>query len=172
MSSLTTSSDSIGYYELLGLDSRAVDHTLSVQDIKHAYKRALLQHHPDKAAGAPPKGNSPAVGTTVDEITHAYKTLSDPRLRTEYDRRMLRSRPDQSNKLGGSTQYTGLEIVDLDSLVFDVALDIWSRACRCGDAKGFIVTEAELEKHVQDGELTVGCKGCSLWLKVLFGVEE
>ena len=168
-----TPCDSVpGYYELLGLDSTSSQPALSAQDIKHAYKRTLLQYHPDKAAGASLKAKSSASGPTVDEITLAYKTLSNPNLRNDYDRLLLQSTSYQRSDVGSSSRHVGLEIVDLDSLVFDETSETWSRNCRCGDAKGFVVNEAELEKNAQDGELTVGCKGCSLWLKVLFGVEE
>ncbi|KAK4540309.1 hypothetical protein LTR36_009621 [Oleoguttula mirabilis] len=160
------------HYELLGLESWPNDDTLSAQDIKHAYKRALLLHHPDKVAGALPQAKPSKPTVTVDEIAQAYKTLSDPHLRTEYDRVAARSDPDQRNGSTGTVQRTGLETVDLDSLAFDEQTESWSRSCRCGDTKGFVVTESELEKYVGDGELTVGCKGCSLWLKVLFSVEE
>lgn len=37
---------------------------------------------------------------------------------------------------------------------------------------GYVVTEDELEKNLEDRELIVGCRGCSLWLRVLFSVEE
>jgi hypothetical protein len=32
--------------------------------------------------------------------------------------------------------------------------------------------ESDLEEATEDGEISVGCRGCSLWLKVLFGVME
>ena len=159
-------------YELLGLDPASSRTALSAQDIKHAYKRALLRYHPVKVAGASTPARSSASGPTVDEISLAYKTLSDPNLRAEYDRLLSQSSLDQRSDLGGDRQHIGLEIVDLDSLIFHTVPGTWSRSCRCGDTNGFVVTEDELEKHVQDGELTVGCKGCSLWLRVLFGVEE
>jgi diphthamide biosynthesis protein 4 len=50
----------------------------------------------------------------------------------------------------------------------------WHRACRCGVAPGFVIREAELESAVQAGEaeVLVGCAGCSLWVRVGFGVDE
>lgn len=51
---------------------------------------------------------------------------------------------------------------------------IWSHACRCGFAPGFVIREAALEDAVGRGEseVLVGCGGCSLWVRVGFGVEE
>jgi diphthamide biosynthesis protein 4 len=49
---------------------------------------------------------------------------------------------------------------------------IWYRSCRCGDERGFVIMESDLEDAAQEGEIRVGCTGCSLWLRVLFGVVE
>ena len=49
---------------------------------------------------------------------------------------------------------------------------VWYRICRCGDDRGFLIREQDLEEAEDDGEICVGCRGCSLWLKVLFAVVE
>lgn len=156
----------VDYYTLLGLQTKRSDVILSSQDLRDAYKRALLLHHPDKKLinGALPQT------ATVDNVTFAYRTLSDPNARARYDRSLNISDNSVMSKDDG-THRTGLETVDLDALTFRPKTEIWTRACRCGDAQGHIVTEQDLENHVEDGEITVGCKGCSLWLRVLFGVE-
>ena len=164
------------YYELLGLEARQHETSLSVQEVKIAYRRALLRHHPDKRSLNPSahlKRVYVEQTTTVDDVALAYKVLSEPTLRAEYDRWLLSNGPNKdSNGINGRTKHTGLETVDLDDLDFDEESSTWSRGCRCGDEKGFIVSEAELEKNAEDGDLILGCKGCSLWLRVLFGVEE
>jgi diphthamide biosynthesis protein 4 len=50
----------------------------------------------------------------------------------------------------------------------------WTRACRCGMEKGYTILEEELEDAEQrgEGEVLVGCEGCSLWVRVGFGVED
>jgi len=54
----------------------------------------------------------------------------------------------------------------------------WTRGCRCGEVEGYVVTEVELEEAAADGDgdgvgvVLVGCVGCSLWLKVEFGVVD
>jgi len=155
------------HYSILGLHPGLPYPPTSQQELKTAYHRALLKHHPDRVAGGTPLPSRSTV--TVDEITQAYKTLSDPDSRADYDRFLAQS---TAGKPSARVHHTGLETVDLDSLAFDEQAQIWSRSCRCGDCKGFVVTESELENHVEDGELMVGCKGCSLWLRVLFGVED
>lgn len=166
------------HYKTLGLLHRRADSTLIAQDFKQAYRKALLQHHPDKAAETsgqqekvepahPPK-------YTVDQISVAFKTLSDPTAKAEYDRKQaLGQIKDQHDSRSDSQVfYSGLDTVDLDDLEYDDASNTWSRACRCGQERGYLVTEHELEKHALEGELFTGCRGCSLWLKILFGVEE
>jgi diphthamide biosynthesis protein 4 len=163
----------LNYYQLLGLEEKHHAAVLSSQEVKAAYRRALLQHHPDKKVQTPsfrPTKNGEKSPVTVDEIALAYKVLSEPVLRAEYNRWLQTD--DSGEDANSRVHRTGLETVDLDDLVFDPASSLWSRSCRCGDDSGFLVTEAELEKNAEDGELFVGCKGCSLWLRVLFGVEE
>ncbi|KAF2764829.1 hypothetical protein EJ03DRAFT_15365 [Teratosphaeria nubilosa] len=162
------------HYEILGLETRRFAQDLSPQEIRNAYRRALLQHHPDKEISSTSDSGLPEPRIiTVDTITLAYKTLSNPSSRQAYDRERLQKLAVESGtSKDGRIHRTGLETVDLDSLDSDDETGLWSRSCRCGDGNGFIVTEAELEKNAEEGELTVGCKGCSLWLKVLFGVDE
>jgi len=101
--------------------------------------------------------------------------LSTPKLRAEYDRELrLRGVGFASSPGSGKVERfkTGVEVVDLDDLAFDDREDVWYRGCRCGDERGFLLREGDLEGAVQEGEITVGCRGCSLWVKVLFGVIE
>lgn len=185
------------YYHILNLPSplstqEQHQSRLSKQDLKLAYHRALLRYHPDKssASSTRTKSTKPSVVSngederrrvyTIDEITTAYKTLSDPKARAEYDRELRLSRHNQAD--GGGREngeeedifHTGLETVDLEDLGYvDSGEDgYWYRSCRCGDQKGFFVTEEDLEREVEAGEILVGCKGCSLWLGVLFAVVE
>lgn len=166
---LKPASEMSNHYERLGLAPRPRDSTLSAEAIKHAYRQALLLHHPDKLQERQKKDLSQPL-ISVDQITIAYKVLSDPELRAEYDFALLHEASNAREQ--GRVHQTGLETVDLDTLDFQDDSETWTRSCRCGDPKGFIVSELELEKHIDEGELTVGCRGCSLWLRVLFSVED
>jgi len=64
-------------YDILG-----VSRDSSVDDIKKAYKKAALAHHPDKG-GDPEK---------FKEVSAAAETLTDDRKRREYDSALLRAR--------------------------------------------------------------------------------
>lgn len=186
------------FYAILGLPFTGTSAAFSKQQIKVAYHRALLKYHPDKATTAAgtvttksstSSGDETRAGTyTVDEITAAYKTLSNPLLRTDYDRSLRLSRVKAGEKHGNADVFhTGLEVVDLEDLVYeeeeeahggnneqgeDSAGSYWYRSCRCGDEKGFLVTEQDLEREAEHGEIIIGCRGCSLWMKILFAVES
>ncbi len=63
------------FYALLEVDSTADEAT-----IRTSYRRLALQLHPDRNPG------DEQAGVRFKEITEAYTVLSDPGLRTEYDR--------------------------------------------------------------------------------------
>ncbi|KAB8265803.1 CSL zinc finger-domain-containing protein [Aspergillus pseudonomiae] len=172
------------YYEILNIQSTGTTAQLSKQQLKLAYHKALLKHHPDKASSVAKSPELPQSNQdlprdsktyTIDEITTAYKTLSDPQLRAEYDRalRLDRAKVVEREKTG-AVFHTGLEVVDLEDLACEEEGDsaFWYRGCRCGDEKGFLVSEEDLEREAEHGEIVIGCRGCSLWMKVLFAVEE
>lgn len=61
------------FYQTLG-----VSKTASADDIKRAYRKLALQHHPDR-------NKSPESIAKFKEITKAYEVLSDPQKRATYD---------------------------------------------------------------------------------------
>ncbi|KAI9681655.1 MAG: hypothetical protein M1829_000854 [Trizodia sp. TS-e1964] len=67
---------SINPYEVLGLEISA-----SLDEIKSAYRRNALRHHPDKAA----PDLKDTAHTKFQEIAFAYAILSDERRRKRYD---------------------------------------------------------------------------------------
>lgn len=62
------------YYELLGVTKKASD-----AEIKKAYRKLALQHHPDRNQG------DKEAEAKFREITEAYEVLSDPQKRAQYD---------------------------------------------------------------------------------------
>ena len=59
------------YYEVLG-----VSKTASAEEIKRAYRKLALQHHPDKTGGD---------DTKFKELGEAYEVLSDTGKKSQYD---------------------------------------------------------------------------------------
>lgn len=144
----------------------------SPQTLKDAYRRALLTHHPDKLTSA----IKDARNHSVDEVTLAYRTLSNPLLRTAHDREIILQQQRASSDQHGQDNvfHTGLETIDLDDLEYDEDAQQWFRSCRCGQDRAYVLEEAQLESAAEEGqgEVLVGCRGCSLWIKVLFAVED
>ncbi|KZO91515.1 DnaJ-domain-containing protein, partial [Calocera viscosa TUFC12733] len=128
------------YYSLLGVLPNATP-----QQIKHAYHRLVLQHHPDKRrtpasrSASPPNGASLTLPQpeTVDtgRLTVAYATLSSMERRNEYDERLR-------DEASGAAPREDLletkirrpaEVVSLDE--FNMSVDdkgeVWTYACRC-----------------------------------------
>ncbi|PGH35950.1 hypothetical protein GX50_01275 [[Emmonsia] crescens] len=245
----TASGTSPTHYSILNIPYPP-PHPLLKPDVKLAYHRALLKHHPDKSLAAsssnpakPPtttntstststrtnssssgtNSNSPCIndgdtipassiaaespapsdtykdilpppiapplGYTIDQITKAYKVLSDPVARAEYDR-SLRLLGINGSRHGnghgddeGTPFRTGMEVFDLDDMeigsgsasgtgIDDSNGGAWYHSCRCGEERGFLVLEEDLEREAERGEVVVGCRGCSLWARVVFAVDE
>ncbi|KAK0734024.1 CSL zinc finger protein, partial [Lasiosphaeria miniovina] len=182
------------YYEVLGISPASLpEHGDDARSfIKRAYRRALLRHHPDKKKKqqqlALPFINQRSHDLqqhqavfSVDQISAAYAVLSSPPQRAEYDQALrLLSTTSPSSSGAGTTAFqpnfqTGIENVDLDDLDSDQRGDgeqEWYRGCRCGNARGYLFGEADLEEAVDLGEMMVGCADCSLWLRVHFAVVD
>lgn len=60
----------IDYYKILGVDRRASD-----SEIKQAYRKLAMQHHPDRGGDA----------AKFQQIQEAYNTVGDPVKRQQYD---------------------------------------------------------------------------------------
>lgn len=67
---------SINPYEVLGLET-----TASQDEVKKAYRKAALKHHPDKAAAE----GKEAAHAKFQEVAFAFAILSDERRRKRYD---------------------------------------------------------------------------------------
>src|SRR5260370_26284704 len=63
------------YYDLLG-----VGRTASADDIKKAYRKLAMQHHPDRNPGNKDSERK------FKDLSHAYDILKDPEKRAAYDR--------------------------------------------------------------------------------------
>jgi curved DNA-binding protein CbpA len=80
------------YYAILGVPATASD-----EEMKRAYRRLALRHHPDRNPG------NPRAEERFKEISEAYAVLMDPARRLEYDRlRGERTGSSTGSSTGGS----------------------------------------------------------------------
>jgi DnaJ family protein A protein 2 len=75
-SNMHTSDEDVDLYELLGVDRKA-----SQADIKKAYRKLALQHHPDKV----PEDQKAESEVKFKAVTQAYEILRDEEKRELYD---------------------------------------------------------------------------------------
>jgi len=66
------------YYKILGVSRKA-----NAKQLKKAYKKAALKHHPDKVKGGPKEKEKAT--RMFEEIAQAYEVLSDDKKRRIYD---------------------------------------------------------------------------------------
>ena len=125
------------FYTILGVTPRA-----SPEDLRHAYRRALMQLHPDKAG----KGKS----ADMDTLRMAYLTLTSPELRAEHDEMLAMA----SNTVIEGTKGRPAEVVSLDDLVPNDNGE-WIHPCRCGSQYRISGNQLEQGTHL------ISCEGCS-----------
>jgi curved DNA-binding protein CbpA/type II secretory pathway pseudopilin PulG len=70
----------MNYYEILGVNANATE-----QQIKEGYRREAMKWHPDRHEGAAAKGEA---DRRFKDLAQAYRTLSKPAARAEYDRQL------------------------------------------------------------------------------------
>ncbi|CUS07068.1 unnamed protein product, partial [Tuber aestivum] len=148
------------HYEILSLSPSLQN--LTSDAVRRAYHKALLHHHPDKSPSQKAQLNPTF---SIDQITTAFTVLSDPAQRREYDREL---RSLSAGIAIGKVLQTYCEEEERGGK------GVWWRGCRCGEERGFVLTEKDLEggegKGEDGGEVVVGCLGCSLWVRVVYGV--
>ena len=159
--------------------------------MKKAFHARLLQYHPDKqstTSSAQDEQRGKDIPYTIDEIKEAFAILTDGHAREEWEALFARERwrmePQSTNgrNRGGDNEFVlGLEVLDLEDFKERIEdgeggelMAVWTRECRCGVGGGFRVTEHDLEAAVDrcESEVLVGCRGCSLWVRVGFGILE
>ena len=70
----------MNYYEILGVNANATE-----QQIKEGYRREAMKWHPDRHEGAIAKREA---DRRFKDLAQAYRTLSNPDARAEYDRQL------------------------------------------------------------------------------------
>ncbi len=99
-------------YEILGVSKTASD-----EDIKKAYRKLAMQHHPDRN-----KGDKKAE-EKFKEISHAYDILQDSQKRAAYDR--FGHQAFQGGGPGAGAGFSGAEGFDFGSGFADIFEDLF-----------------------------------------------
>ncbi|EPY51523.1 diphthamide biosynthesis protein Dph4 [Schizosaccharomyces cryophilus OY26] len=133
-------------YAVLNLEE---DELYTDEQVKEAYRKALIQSHPDKRKDILPGRYS------VDQIREAFQAIGS----TEDRENFLKTKESER------AQY--YSVVDLSE--FDELEDgSYYYPCRCGELGGYVVTEENLENE----ESIIPCLGCSLTIQVAYEVVE
>lgn len=156
-------------YKILGIQPpKPGEPGATQEEIKLAYRRALLANHPDKRSVSDTVIDT-ATPYSVDDVTGAFRTLVDSTLRDSQVK--LVDCQGVTGHENGKSQ-TATETVDLDDLEYDSEKNTWYRDCHCGELKSFRVTENEMDENRRQGEVITSCLGCSLHLKVTFALND
>jgi len=140
------------FYDILGVKSSA-----TADEIKRAYRKLASQHHPDKGGDV----------AKFQEIEQAYRTLSDPQARAQYDN----PQPNFGSFGGNSQGFDFDTIFDIFGARFNhvnprrpqhARMSLWiqlrdvaqggSRTISVGTATGTTAVDIEIPLGIDDGD--------------------
>lgn len=85
------------FYQILGIPTNA-----KPEEVSKAYRKLVLKYHPDRIKD--PKEKETAE-ETLKEITEAYNTLSNPKLKMEYDKTLSQPKPVEKSPQEKAREY-------------------------------------------------------------------
>ena len=151
------------YYKILGVPSNA-----SLQDIKKAYRKLALKHHPDKHEKSSSTEKQKAE-KMFQEISEAYEVLSDEKKRKMYDQ--MGPEAFKQNASGGSSGFGGFSEAGFDfSSIFEDFFSNFGSSGQGTVSKGrdiFVKVSITLEETFQgvkqsiEFSTIVRCDSCS-----------
>eukprot|EP00884_Botryococcus_braunii_P004538 jgi/Botrbrau1/14085/Bobra.182_3s0032.2 len=144
-------------YQVLGVARDA-----SQEEVRAAYRRAVLAAHPDKGSSANPIASGEA-SSTFNAIQSAWEAVKDAEHRVQYDQSLAACEVGQS-------EVAIWQDVDLAEFTpcdaGEGAGFLFSYPCRCGGS--YLFAEADLA--VDASSAAVPCDTCSLAVRVLYTV--
>src|SRR5437660_3597266 len=118
------------YYEILGVSRTAAD-----QEIKSAYRRLAMRHHPDK------NPNDATAEEKFKEAAEAYAVLSDAEQRKRYDRFGHAGVSSGAGASWGAPGFGGIEDILGDLFGFG---DVFGAGARAGGRRSAAHRGADL----------------------------
>jgi DnaJ-class molecular chaperone len=149
------------FYQILGVGKDATD-----QQIKKAYRKLALEHHPDKGGD----------DAKFKEINEAYQTLSDPQKRARYDQYGSADfggfGGNQSGQTSGSGGFEGFDFNDFGGFggggLGDIFGDLFSQA--------FSTVQAEVQvspaQAVLGDKIEITAMGQNITLDIPAGTQD
>ncbi|CAL1675015.1 unnamed protein product [Lasius platythorax] len=131
----------MNYYEVLGCNKDSTD-----EEIKRAYRRRLLQFHPDKSGATD--------SHEFHNVTEAWRILGYPQSRRQYDAACKQEELEDTD----GPVYMHISPSDLE----ECNEDLLFYRCRCGDR--YFVERDNLRK--KNALLQIMCDGCTLTIIV------
>ncbi|CDR88042.1 related to Acetylcholinesterase precursor [Sporisorium scitamineum] len=150
----------------------AVKPSATTAEIRAAYLAQVRLHHPDKlqqqaihihASTSIDASNLadtlPQSDELIRHLNHAYKTLSDDHLRSQYDESLAAARATSARTTPRISATVDFESFQLES---DHGPMKFSYPCRCGYA--YVISEEQVHDRVD----VVSCDGCSENIRVKY----
>jgi DnaJ-class molecular chaperone len=146
----------LSLYEILGVSRSATPDA-----IRAAYRRKLLQLHPDKSSQhSSTRAESNVVA--VHELQHAYDVLRDVARRKEYDAQLDAACQQQEC---ATIPWLSISIEEMEVFTTEHGSEAYEFECRCGDV--FELSAQELPKE-HNTSVTVPCRSCTNILLVRY----
>lgn len=175
----------VSYYSILGVSKDS-----TTAEIKSAYHKLLLAHHPDKQHSQPVEGDHKPLHS-IQQLQQAYRTLIDEDERRFYEDALHAHYIKLGLVNGQDNSGHGIDINGIDKLDLSEFAEVenddeevsFTHVCpRCSAENGFVVTEKELEEGISlhgvtvdsarnsNYQLLIQCSSCSLWLCVTYSI--
>lgn len=144
----------MSYYSVLDVPAGA-----PLEAIKAAYRRKLLQVHPDKQRCSANSDTNNASSDLI-RIQEAYDILKDPQARAVYDSRL---RSEQLRSRFEGIPWMTIKVSDMDLVEDSHGHSLYEYDCRCG---GVFELRMELLHELARGPVQLTCLHCSSGLQI------
>lgn len=146
-----------GYYLMLGVDSSA-----TASDIRSAYRRAALAHHPDKVPTTATDEEKAFHERQFREIVDAVSVLLDPVLRAQHDTVCVTHVVNTVGRVSDEVDLAEFSRVSESEAESLDAVEMYELECRCGGSYCVVLRRAQ--EHAPN--VHAECDSCSLVIRV------